>query len=254
MKTYLAFSKKEWLDYFRNYKILILVIVFAILGIMSPLTAKFMPDLMKAIMPPNVNIQLAKPSNLDSWQQFFKNISQTGIIVIVIIFSTMMSHEYEKGTFINMVTKGLSRRIIILAKYNVALMIWSACYALSFLITFLYTLYYFPHGQSVHLFLAVFSLYFYGILLISVLVFGSAAFRSLYGPLLLTGGFAVLLVILNLFPKMEKWNPLQLENSDLKMLTGGLRFHDVQFSYLVSALIILLALELSIQVFNKKIL
>ena len=42
----------------------------------------------------------------------------------------MMSQEYSKGTLINMLTKGLARRSVILSKLTVALVMWTAAYVI----------------------------------------------------------------------------------------------------------------------------
>lgn len=43
MRGYLAFVKKELLEQVRTYKLLILLLVFFIFGMLSPLMAKLMP-------------------------------------------------------------------------------------------------------------------------------------------------------------------------------------------------------------------
>lgn len=43
-----------------------------------------------------VQIELPPPNSLDSWTQFFKNVNQTGLVVTIVIFSGMVSREYEK--------------------------------------------------------------------------------------------------------------------------------------------------------------
>ena len=45
MRAYGAFMKKEFLELFRTYKWLVMGLVFLLLGIMSPLAAKFLPEL-----------------------------------------------------------------------------------------------------------------------------------------------------------------------------------------------------------------
>ncbi|WP_368487967.1 ABC transporter permease [Clostridium sp. BJN0013] len=254
MRSYIAFIKKEWIDYLRNYKILIMIIVFAILGIISPLSAKFMPEIIREFMPAGISIQLTEPSNIDSWTQFFKNVSQMGTIAAVIIFSGMMSHEYEKGTLVNLITKGLPRKTIVTAKYTVAILIWTISYWICFSITLIYTKYYFPEGKTTGLFLAVFSFYFFGIMLLSIVMLGSISFKNTYGSLLFTAGFTVILFIINMFPKAIKWNPLQLANSNMKILQGMLTFHDIKYSFVIMVFIVLCALGLSIRIFNKKLL
>ncbi|CZQ97795.1 Hypothetical protein Tpal_2179 [Trichococcus palustris] len=252
MRAYLAFTKKEILEYTRNYKLFVLIILFAILGIMSPLTAKFMPDIIGNFMPEGITIEIQEPTNLDSWMQFFKNGTQTGLIIVVILFSGMMSKEYEKGTLVNMVTKGLPRKTIILSKFTVAVVLWSLSYWLCFLITWAYTGYYFPDGKMLNLGLAVSSLYFFGIVLISVLLLGSVIFKNAYGPLLFVGGFILLLFLVGLFPDAAEWNPLQLASRNMEMLQGTTAFADLARSFLLSGVGILLPLLLSMRVLDKK--
>ena len=124
MNGYCAFFKKEMMENLRTYKFLILALVFLALGIMSPLSAKYLPDLVAAFLPEGANLGIGEPAILDSWAQFFKNVPQIGLIVLVILFSTMLSAEFTKGTLVNFVTKGLSRSGVILAKSTAALLIW----------------------------------------------------------------------------------------------------------------------------------
>lgn len=254
MRSYIAFSKKEWMDYVRNYKALILIIVFAVFGVMSPLNAKFMPEILKNVMPAGMSIQIPEPSNIDSWTQFFKNVSQMGAIVVIIVFSGMMSHEYERGTLINLVTKGLSRKTIVAAKYTVALLLWTISYWICFFITWAYTLYYFPSGETSNLTLSVFSFYLFGIMLLSIVLLGSVSFKNIYGSLLFTAGFTAVLFLIDLFPKAAKWNPLQLASSNMKILQGTLVFSDIKYSFVILVLTIVCAYGLSLRVFDKKLL
>lgn len=94
MKAYRTFLGKELTESLRTYKVLLLVVIFLLLGVMNPLTAKISPDLMAAVMP-DMNIQLPDPVSLDSWTQFFKNVGQIGMIVVIIIFGGVLSHELD---------------------------------------------------------------------------------------------------------------------------------------------------------------
>ena len=50
MKNYMAFLRKELLEYSRTYKLFIMLIVFSILGITSPLMAKMLPDMLNNLL------------------------------------------------------------------------------------------------------------------------------------------------------------------------------------------------------------
>ncbi|CZR07481.1 ABC transporter permease [Trichococcus ilyis] len=251
MRAYFAFTKKELTEYTRNFKLFLAITLFALFGIMNPLTAKFLPDLLANFMPKGITILIAEPTNLDSWMQFFKNGTQTGLFLIVILLSGMMAKEYEKGTLINMVTKGLPRRTILFAKFTGALLLWTVSYWLCFFITWGYTLYYFPDGTTENLALAVVSLYLFGILLIAVLLLGAVLFKNAYGPLLFTGAFLMVLFLWNLFPKASEWNPLVLASRNMDMLQRALLLADLQKALLTAALLTVSALLAAVKIFKK---
>ena len=79
MNGYLAFMKKEWMEQIRTFKLFILFVVFFIFGMLSPLTAKLMPELLSQIPIEGMTIILPEPSAIDSYTQFFKNCSQMGL-------------------------------------------------------------------------------------------------------------------------------------------------------------------------------
>lgn len=219
MRGYGAFIQKEIRENSRNYKFFILGIVFAIVGLLSPLSARFLPELMESLMDENITIILAEPTYIDSWLQFFSNINQIALVAFVLVFSPVMAKEYEKGTFIHMVTKGLPRLTIYGAKLTVLLLSWTTFYLISFLITLAYTVYYFPEGTSDGLFISVGSLYLFGLLIISLLMLSGVLFRNSYAPLLTVGGGVAVLFIGSIFPVIERWSPLQLATRNVEVLT-----------------------------------
>ena len=113
MSGYIAFVKKEFTENMKNYRFLILLTVFLIFGIMSAFLAKFTPEILSALA---ADMEMtSEPVALDAWKQFYKNISGVGFSAFIILFGSCMSNEYSKGTLILMVTKGLSRKAVILA-------------------------------------------------------------------------------------------------------------------------------------------
>ena len=55
MRGYLAFVKKELLEQVRTYKLLILLLVFFIFGMLSPLMAKLMPEILSQMPMDGIN-------------------------------------------------------------------------------------------------------------------------------------------------------------------------------------------------------
>ena len=114
--------KVRQLDNSRLYKALRLSLIH-----IYPISARYLPEVAASLLPDGIQIQLPQPEVMDSWAQFYKNISQIGIIILLIVFSTMISNELQKGTLIHLLTKGLSRTTILLAKYSSACLLYTSC-------------------------------------------------------------------------------------------------------------------------------
>lgn len=252
MKSYIAFTSKEILESIRSYKAFILIIVFLILGFMSPITAKLTPEIVKNFMPGGMSIVITEPTVIDSWMQFFKNVPQIGMIVIVIVFSSMVSGEISKGTLINVLTKGLSRQNVILAKITCATLIWTICYYVAFLVVYFYNLLFWTDTSVYNLFFSVSCVWIFGIFLISTLLLGGVLFKSSYGSLLLTGGLVVIMMFIGMLQTIAKFNPMQLMSVNMSLLTGPTTPSDLYISIIVTVSLTLLSLISSIIIFNKK--
>ena len=252
MNNYIAFLKKEFLENARTYKMLILFLVFLIFGIMNPLVAKLTPELLSSLVPEGMDISLPDPSAFDSWAQFFKNISQIGIIVVVIVFSGILGTELTKGTLINMLTKGLSRSAVIMSKYTCMALLWTISVTLSFIVTQLYTIYLFPNDEVVNLIFSVFCLWFFGMFLLALLLFTATFTRNSYGCLLLTGTGAVICMLINISPTAHKYNPISLASDNMALLTNGVEPSSLYTCLWITGAITVAFVVLSVLIFRKR--
>lgn len=252
MRAYIAFVGKEFMEYLRTYKFFALVAVFLFFGFMNPITAKVMPELLDSLMPEGMSINLGTPTALDSWAQFFKNISQMGAIVLVIILSGIMANEFGRGTLINMLTKGLSRQTVILAKFTAAVATWTLAYVLCFIVTYGYTAYFWSMDTVSNLLLSVFGLWLFCVLLIALLIFGGVVSGNIYGSLLVTGGATVFLTLLNIVPAVQRYNPITLSSGNMALLTAQRAISDFTPALAVCTLAIAALIAISIGMFNKK--
>jgi len=252
MRAYLSFTKKEFLGNLRTYKLLIMFLVFLLFGMLGPITAKLTPKLLESLITDGITITLPEPSAFDSWAQFFKNVSQMGFFVVVILFSGMMANEYSHSTLINVLTKGLKRSTVILSKFTAASIIWTGSYLVCFLMSYFYTEYFWPDDKILNLSYSVFYLWVFGILLLAVITLGGVIFRNSYGCLLFAGSFIVLLYLLNIVPKIQEYNPVALMSSNMALLKGQSLPLDLLPSLVVSIAAIIFFITTAIGMFNKK--
>lgn len=252
MKAFFAFTKKEWMESIRTYKFFILVTLFVLFGFLNPFAAKVMPELLKSFLPEGMTLTMAPPAAIDSWMQFFKNISQMGLIILVVMFSGSMATELSKGTLINILTKGLPRRTVILSKMMASLSLWTLSYVLCVLLTYFYTAYFWSMDGISNLFLSLFGLWLFGALLLSLVILGGILFKNIYGNLLLTGATVTILNLINLFPKAVRFNPVTLSTQNVALLSNAIKTSDFIVAMSVCTLLIAATLSISILIFNKK--
>jgi hypothetical protein len=49
MNPFAVSVRKEWMEQWRNYRLLVLVVVLALFGLLAPFTARYGPELMKLL-------------------------------------------------------------------------------------------------------------------------------------------------------------------------------------------------------------
>src|SRR5260221_9281764 len=110
--------RKELLEQWRTYRMLVVGAVLLAFGLLSPLTARLTPELIRLI--PNGE-QLAglipAPTALDAVAQYLKNMSQFAVILALLLTMGAVSQEKERGTAAMMLSKPLPRWVFLAAKF-----------------------------------------------------------------------------------------------------------------------------------------
>jgi ABC-2 type transport system permease protein len=188
---------------------------------------------------------------MDAWAQFFKNVGQMGMLCVVIIFSGLMANEFSRGTLVNLLTKGLRRRTVILSKFTAASGVWTLAYLLCLCITFAYITYFWKIDIDNAL-PAFGGLWLFGEFLITLLIFGGTAFATFYGSLSVAGGVVIALMIAGIAPHTAKYNPISLSGGTLALLANEQSASDFMPAIIITALSIIALLAASVGVFAKK--
>lgn len=90
----------EWLRLWRTYRLLILVVVFAFFGLLGPLTAAFLPEIVSlASQSEDLGqaIELPEPVPPDGIAQYIGNISQLGLIVVAAVAALALAIDSRPG-------------------------------------------------------------------------------------------------------------------------------------------------------------
>lgn len=250
MNGYIAFVKKEFTENTKNFRFLILFAVFLIFGLTSPLLAKFTPEILSAL---TTDMQMrSEPVALDAWEQFYKNISGVGFSAVIILFGSCLSSEYSKGTLVLMVTKGLSRPAVILAKYTVAIVLMTVSYWVSFAVASGYTAYLWPDAALSHVILAAFALWVIGFLYLSILLLGCVLFKQTFTSILFAGGIIAILSLMGVIKPLAGFSPFVLTSKNVDLISGKVVPSEFIMPMIVSMVMAIIGLIVAIRLFNKK--
>lgn len=250
MNGYIAFVKKEFMENMKNHRFLILFAVFLLFGIASAFLAKFTPEILSALAADME--KSSEPGALDAWKQFYKNISGVGFSAFIILYGSCLSGEYSKGTLILMVTKGLSRRAVVLAKYTVAAVLMTISYWVSFAAAYGYTAFLWHDTTLSYVVPAAFFLWIIGFLYLSILMVGCVIFNQTFTSILFTGGVAALISLPGIIKPLARYSPFVLATKNIDLISGAAALSDFVAPALVSMVLTLAGLFLSLRLISKK--
>ncbi len=248
-RTLLAKEFREW---WRTWKVIVFMAVFLITGIISPVLAKYTPELLKSI--PNLPAGLADfipaPTVVDSVAQYLKNTSQFGILLVILLTMGVMAQEKERGTAAMLLTKPVSRSAVILAKWLVGMTVVLAGLVADGLACFAYTVVLFePLPFGAFWILNLLLLVYLGVYL-TVALMASTLARSQSVAAAVAFGGLIVLIILGSIPTVSDTMPGQLVTWGSSLVLKG----DVAAwpALAVSAGIIILALAAACLRFERE--
>lgn len=233
MRACMIFLGKELREHMRSYRLPVLAAVFVIFGMMSPATARYMPELLKAFGN-GIVLNLPPVSFTDSYLQFFKNLSSMGDIILLLVFAGMVAAEKSKGSAPLILTKSLSRASFVLAKYMGAALVWTAIYLAGALVCQGYTIWLFPGSHADNLLAAFAAYWLYGLMLLALTVLASAVAKS--QGMAALGAFAGWgLLLVSMIPSgAAKVSPAALSSMNLQVILGSMPAGDLLIPALVA--------------------
>ncbi|MDE5556111.1 MAG: ABC transporter permease subunit [Ruminococcus sp.] len=254
MNGFFAFLKKEFFELSRSGKLMILSFLFILFGIMNPAVAKITPWILEqsadTFKSQGLIIGEITVTAMDSWLQFVKNIPMA-MIVMLIMFSGTFTGEYSKGTFIPIITKGLSRNSIVISKAVVMIVTWSIGFGLCFGITYGYTAYYWNNSVVNNIAFMAFCWWIMGIFLICVLTLFSAFSNSSPQVMAGVGGVYAVMYILGMFGKIKEYLPTFILNSS-SLMTAQNKPSEYSTAIIITIALSVLSMLVSLPITHKR--
>lgn len=250
MKSFISFTKKEFSEHFRTGKFFIITGIFIVFAIMSPVLAYITPMVVEAMSQGSTQITVGEVTAMDSWLQFLKNAPMI-LIVFGLIESNIFTKEYQSGTLVLALTKGLKRHTVLLSKTFILLTLWTAEYFMCYGLTYFINGMVWDNSVAENLGFMAVGGWLVGILAISLMVLFSAIAKNNILVLAGTGGIVFGAYLIGNLPEIGQYMPTVLMN------TSNLIYGLEEAEYFVPAIIItsavsLVSIVISIPVFNKK--
>ena len=203
---------KEFLEQRRTSKLWIFLAVFFIVGCISPLLARYTPDLLRSIpnIPPEFADLVPEPSVKDSIDQYAKNASQFGVLLVIVLTMSAIAQERERGTAAMLFSKPVKRSAFVLSKWLAGMATLTASVILGSIVCAVYTtLLFSPPPLGEYLIFNLMLLLFL-VVYLSLALLASALARNQGMAAAMAFGLLAVMLVLSSLPRISNYSPAGL--------------------------------------------
>jgi ABC-2 type transport system permease protein len=108
--------RKELLEAWRTRRLPVVAVLFLVVGIISPLTAKYLNEIVTLLAGDQLPIALPEPSATMALEQLQKNIGQLGALAAIALAMGSVSGELDRGTAAMVLAQPVGRPAFLTAK------------------------------------------------------------------------------------------------------------------------------------------
>jgi ABC-2 type transport system permease protein len=108
--------RKEAREQWRTMRFVVVVAVFAVFGLVSPIVARYTREIVEAVGGGQFGGMIPEPTVADAVIQLTKNVGQFGVIIAILVTMGAVAAEKERGTAAFILTKPVTRAAFIVAK------------------------------------------------------------------------------------------------------------------------------------------
>jgi ABC-2 type transport system permease protein len=213
--------RKELLEQWRTFRLVIVVVVFVAFGILSPVLAKYTPELIKALVPAGqLPVALPVPTMADAIVQFTKNVGQTLTLAAILLAMGSIATEKERGTAAFLLTKPASRAAFVVAKLAGIAATLAIAMAAAGVAAYAYTAWLFSPPPALG-FAGMCVVLWLGLLVVgAITLLGSALTRSAIAAGAIGFGAYIGLAIVSALPTIGPYTPAGLQGPAMQLALG----------------------------------
>jgi ABC-2 type transport system permease protein len=205
--------RKEIREQVRTMRLPVVVAVFAMIGLFSPIFARYVREIVEALGGGQFQGLIPDPTVADSVAQFTKNMGQFGVLIAILVTMGSVATEKERGTAAFLLTKPITRGAFVGAKVLAIGALLALATAVAGVLCWIYTAILFEPLPAAH-FAAAVGLVWLSLAVVAAITFlASVTTRSA----LVAGGaaFGAFLVagILSALPGVGAYMPTSLSGA-----------------------------------------
>jgi ABC-2 type transport system permease protein len=212
MTGYAVLLRKELLEQWRTMRLGIVVIVYAAFGLLSPATARYLPEILRSLVPADqMPLTLPTPTMADAIGQFSKNVGGTLTLAAILLAMGLIASERERGTAAFILTQRASRGAFVAAKLTALAVALGLAMAAAGATAYAYTAWLFE-PPAVGPFAVMLVLMWLSQLSIgAITLFGSAIARSVVAAGAIGFAAYVVLAVVSALPVIDIVTPAGLQ-------------------------------------------
>ena len=219
MSGFYPLFKKEIKEQIRNYRVLIVGGIFIFFALLTPLTLKYLPEIIK-LAGEQIPIEIPPPTAIQSLGEFAGTIGQFGALIAVLIAMGSIANELRLGTALITLSKPVTRAAFVGAKFTAISLNFLVSLAIASSVCFLYTVLLIEGANAaayigLNLLLMLFLLF-----CLSVTLLFSSLFKSSVAAGGISIGIIIAQAIFTSIPVIGDYFPGQLLGWGTNMLNG----------------------------------
>jgi len=217
-----AALRKEMIEQWRTYRLLVVCVVLIAMAMTSPLIAKLTPELLK-LLPGGADFAslVPAPTLMDAVGQYVKNISQFAFLLALLTSMGLVAQEKEKGTAVLMLVKPLGRGTFLFSKFAAQAVTFLVALLLAGLAGYYYTMFLFSAPDLTSWLVMNLLLWLWIMVYVAVTLLGSTLLKSQAAAAASGFGFLLVVAFLGSLPGIGLYLPGQLTASALAIFRGA---------------------------------
>jgi ABC-2 type transport system permease protein len=209
----------EMLRLFRTHRIWILLAVFAGFGVLGPLTARFLPEIVDAVGG-GVEIAVPPPSPELAMSGYLGNALQIGILAIAFVAAAAMAFDAMPEMAVYLRTRASIRQILT-PRYAVNMAAAVLSFFIGTAIAYVGSMLLIDAPRLGGTLVASLLLAAYLVFAVALTGLTASLVRSVPGAALITVAVLIVIGIIGLVPQVEPWLPSSLVGSFDVLISGG---------------------------------